>query len=328
MAQIDDFDSLPPEYFDFTDNGLYAGLVLHMVLGVIGLLFSLLIFVSSIGRTTSPSMILILTLTMADFMFCCAAVYFGIADTIAMRFSTGKIGCLVYANIVMISCYLSITTLGAITLERYNNVVRQKTLTRKGALQILAVLILTSFLFIMTPMLLGHYEVFALMPSHQVCAMVFWDRRAAPLSQAIIALVVILSCAGLMCYAYVVIVMTYFKHKKSRQTGSYKTDLGSQNKSMRTEEDEALELQFERRLLRKCIAISGLYIVCWTPYGIKGFIELFTERPIDPYWDSFCTILALLNSTLNPVLLYMFDARIKSNISDLLSQRRGSVLAR
>ncbi|KAJ3339470.1 hypothetical protein HDU91_001013, partial [Kappamyces sp. JEL0680] len=74
----------------------------------------------------------------------------------------------------------------------------------------------------------------------------------------------------------------------------------------------------EKRLMLTAIVITGCFVFLWSPYLIMMVIEMVMGVPAPTGWDQFCSTLTLINSAINPFLLYAFDKRICANVNQLL----------
>ncbi|KAI8906927.1 hypothetical protein EDD86DRAFT_256295 [Gorgonomyces haynaldii] len=321
MAAVTQFGSLPHSFFEFDE---YLSTYIHMLICLFGVVVSVIILASTIRTICSPQTILILLLCWADLGLCLAGSVYSIWQLAQNSFDIGVIPCAIYSICDVFFAFLSLVTLLMITFERYNYVIRQKTLTLAQAWRTVGFLFLISFFVAVWPAMANQLQLYGLEPGKIVCALVFWDTTPIGLFQSLICMGLIFSCALVMIFCYAMIIRSYYVFKaQHKSTGSNLTSLKSaiddgnelQKKSSISKKEER---DLETRLLIKCILISGMYICCWCGYGIKAIVEIATQKPIPPVWDVIVTIPTSMNSAFNPVLLYVFDSKIKANVREML----------
>jgi hypothetical protein len=76
--------------------------------------------------------------------------------------------------------------------------------------------------------------------------------------------------------------------------------------------------QKEREIIIKNITLSGSFVLFWSPYLFKIFYEVTLKNPVPIPVDAICVLLALLNSALNPCIVYVCDTRIRRNLNAFL----------
>ena len=71
-------------------------------------------------------------------------------------------------------------------------------------------------------------------------------------------------------------------------------------------------------IMRFVFALIHFYIcIGRTPYFIKILYELISAGPASSGFDAICVVCVAVNSIVNCIILFLFDARIKQNIYDL-----------
>ncbi|KAJ3369461.1 hypothetical protein HDU91_007205 [Kappamyces sp. JEL0680] len=207
-------------------------------------------------------------------------------------------------------CCLSICTLVMIVLERYMSIFHTVRWYTRETLVLIGFLWVTCFGIISMPLFVDR-TVFFLQSSKIICISSWSSHNIIAKGLALFCLSVIFSSVLFICFAYSRIVVLFFSKSRdeifSRQL--------SQTPNSRAQR-QFTDLQW--KLLLKSFIISGTYLTCWTPYGLLVTISIATETPAGPEFDAFATILGLMNSVLNPMLLCLFDARIKKGVLRLI----------
>ncbi|KAI8906928.1 hypothetical protein EDD86DRAFT_256297 [Gorgonomyces haynaldii] len=292
MATISEFDSLPRSFFDWNAPWLLPGSWCHFLLGAVGLILTFTVIFSSMRQTSTASMLLILLLCWADLLFCLSIVVVGGLDLAHQKFSTGKTGCIIYSCLCLFSCYISITAVAAVTLERYFAICHNKNMSHTTAWWTIAGIVVSGIIITTWPAFIGQYDVYALESSLQVCVLAFWSRDKYALIEITICVVTILSGAGIMVLCYGLIFKKFSDSRKSIPVTMINSGVSELN-SMQ----DAKRKDSEKKLLLKC-----------------AFYEIATAKPLDPFLDYLCAMSALANSALNPIFLMTFDSRIRSNV--------------
>ena len=77
-------------------------------------------------------------------------------------------------------------------------------------------------------------------------------------------------------------------------------------------------LKKESILIKKSVAIAGLYTFQWAFYIYHILYELSTHRQVPPDYDTFWVFVAATLPMLNLLILYLYDAKFKHNVLDFL----------
>ncbi|KAJ3243235.1 hypothetical protein HDU78_000695 [Chytriomyces hyalinus] len=72
-------------------------------------------------------------------------------------------------------------------------------------------------------------------------------------------------------------------------------------------------------LLMQSIAIVGLFMIGWTPYLSMGLYEIVTGTKVHPDYEFAAEMFASMNDSLNPVVVMVFDDKIRSNVVQFFS---------
>lgn len=73
----------------------------------------------------------------------------------------------------------------------------------------------------------------------------------------------------------------------------------------------------EFRLIKKALAISGLFAIVWSVFVIKIIYEFWTKEPISFYYDIAWDIVGCCTPIINACILYFYDAKVKQNVNEI-----------
>jgi hypothetical protein len=214
---------------------------------LLGIIIDILIIYSLLKQRDIPiDSQFILSLTIADFLFCAVFLVSDIFNTVRGGWATGQVGCIFTAATSIYTVGMSIFSITGMTLHRYLIVIHQYHLTQKQVYIILSVLwcglasIIAGFA---SSQDLGEYGI-GLTSGMCYCFLVLTRRETLNIIAGSALLAFILLPMTFLVFAYYRIVTTYSKllaRKKMKQ-------------SLKTEQ--------ENRLVIKAVAITGSFTIC------------------------------------------------------------------
>ena len=74
----------------------------------------------------------------------------------------------------------------------------------------------------------------------------------------------------------------------------------------------------EWRLIKKSVAIAGIFSGTWIFFCVKTGYEVVSGETSPEWLDYFWGVLATLNPVINCVILYTYDGKVRSNVRELL----------
>jgi hypothetical protein len=235
------FDIIP-----FTNEITNITMVLVSEL-LLGIIIDILIIYSFLKQRDLPiDSQFILSLTIADFLFCAVFLVSHIFNAVRSGWATGQVGCLFTAIALIYTLGMSILSITGMTLHRYLIVIHQFHLTQKQVYIILSVLwcglasVIAGFV---SSKDLREYGI-GLTSGMGYCMIVFARQETLNIIAGSAVLAFILIPMTFLVFAYYRIVATYSKllaGKKMKQ--SVKT------------------IQ-ENRLVKKAVAITGSFMFC------------------------------------------------------------------
>ena len=293
----------------------------------------------------------ILSLSIADFFFSVMIFVLGVGELIFDGFWAGKagtiyiyysfhsfylLGCLWTEALIIFTLGASIISVFAMTLHRYLIVVRSYHLTQKQAIAIL------SGIWIGLAVVIGLFLAFedhgisaSLQSSELYCFIASTRPEVLNVIATISILFFILGTMIFIVYAYYFIVKRYVELKRTAQM---KDQVSVMHPADNIQQIEAqhhrkefspvlLILQrpqgipigdSEIKLLKKAIAIAGSFVCIWTFFVGKLLFEVLSQQPVSTFYDSFIEVLFTAYPIFNGVILYLYDAKCRNNIQDLL----------
>lgn len=245
------------------------------------------------------------SLTLADFAFSTTLITLHIKHLIAGGWSSGKMGCIVSAGLSMTIVSVSVLSMVAISAERYLSIFYAVNLSNSHFMIILSGIWLAPLgvgplTWLVNMDMIGDYIL--LQNGKSTCMANFGGRSFVGR---------FISCAYLVClflsiawvvYAYVKIYVYYTRANRKKNKGA-----------------NVKKAKLERELLIKCMSLSIVFLVCWIPFLLYTFYMLITGDQPSPTFTSLCATNSVLNSALNPMLLLVFDSRIRSEVVEVFS---------
>ncbi|KAI8909159.1 hypothetical protein EDD86DRAFT_207067 [Gorgonomyces haynaldii] len=323
MATIGEFDTLDSKFFELKTTSDYVWHILFLAVSFIGTVLTLLVIFSAIRKRCSNQMLLLLCLSWADLAYCLTATIYSTIHITTGQFPFGKYGCLVNALLIVCGAGMSILCLFAIAYDRFRCIILRKEPTTKEIWLWIALMFGFSVLLTFWPLVDGSYaQTYGVLAKKLKCNIACWNRHPQTLVQICLALIMIASSILGVLYMYFCILRFYFLQSKlsssTKDMKSLSTDYyNGARSSAHTEKDDRASL--ERRLLIKCLSVTVAFMGCWAPFVVKAIIEVSSGHHIAEDWDGFITTMTVLNSTLNPLMLMIFDARVRANVIQLFS---------
>jgi hypothetical protein len=221
--------------------------------------------------------------------------------------------------IVIGSCFASVFTLIAITIERYRSVLLSTKVTDTQAHWMIVGIWVASIFIVSIPVFTQSTgKAYGLNPGLLVCTISWSEWSPAPLFMTSLVFVTLLATTCLIAFIYTKIVVSYFTlQRRTMQTqtqfGTEATQAVSSAGPIVSEKSDKVQefTKQQKKLIIKSAVLTGSFFCCWTPYMVKILIEIGSGQSIAAEWDIFCTMGALGNSAVNSFLLLLLDSRIK-----------------
>jgi hypothetical protein len=323
------------------------GVIMRQILACIGFVGAILVLLSLRNVKLTPHMKMVLSLTCADLYFITSDIIYNSINLAGGGWVAGQVGCIVNAMVITGSCFCSVLTLLAVTMERYVTVIYSKELSHTKTHRIIAGIWVVSHIIVLIPIFSWTWgTAYGLQSGYILCTISWWDWSPAPIVMETLALSTLMGCLSMMIYGYTRIVLKYLEatkklssQKSSQKTGTTSVTPSAQELKQKfysessttyaqqstvvqgAEPSEGPKKRFsqaEKKLLIKAIILTCNFFFGWTPYLFKIIVEIATQKPIPAGWDIVCCIFAILNSTLNSYLMIFLDPKIKRNVMILL----------
>jgi disulfide bond formation protein DsbB len=323
----------------------YTLMIIHCIIAGIGMWGSFVVLLSHLGDKLQPNMLPILSLIMADFIATSTTVIMDSINLARGGFAIGKSGCVWLAVIVPLCCFASVLSILACALERYFQIIHQRSVTSREAWVMIVVIWFVSMVGNWFPTFFGAQDkAYGLNSGLTVCTIAWWDGGAWATSSTVLALVTFLSCLFGMGYCYFQIVGTYCSYSQQlvkqmltieskansselvqsespvEDVADPPTEKTPQREEPNSHNRKELLFQKERVLLTKALVLTLTFLLLWSPYFIKLWIELITRRPVSPLFDNLCIMGAATNSSVNWILLMALDHRVKRRVYRLFGK--------
>ncbi|KAI8909230.1 hypothetical protein EDD86DRAFT_267863 [Gorgonomyces haynaldii] len=320
MAAIAEFAT---QSFAF-ESVQYWAVGAECLLATCGVLLSIIVVIATLRQQKSAANVIVVTMCVSDLMMCLSISCITAYNLSQGRFALGKLGCFANAFIVISGCFLSLFSLFLLTIERYLTIVFQSPLSAILARRLCAAFAFISVIIPATALLLPERDILiCLQASMQICSVAWWtlDIRFAWLYVPSLGILVICFLMMVFCYSHITLQYLTIKKQFEPEVNSTSAVRSTQRKSVRSTVSSK-----EKALFIKSVAISTLFLTCWTPYFCGIIMQMVTKEHASPLFDALATLAASTNSALNPVFLYAFDARTRTHVHDLLGYRKSSEL--
>jgi hypothetical protein len=326
---IGDFPD-PEAVIHFTTGEYWMSGIFTALAIVATILDLVIIYAITQDRSKSPGTRLISSLLVADLLFTAVEAIFGLLDLIHGGWSTGKIGCLWSATLILTGQCASLLSLSALCIERILVIRFHYYLTKQECYIITGTIWSASIACCLYPIYTASYPyVFGLGPSKVACAISWWETK--PLALLAISIVIVVVGSGFLLVSSVYTwIYFHYRHLNRKKSEALQRQERRESDSAINSKDvsqmNAVKPE-ERALFIKCVSITACFFLTWTPYMLLIFISLATSRPVSSEYDGLATIAVAIYSVLNAIVLILLDNRIKSSVFQLMNWKIGTRIA-
>ena len=173
--------------------------------------------------------------------------------------------------------------------------------------------ILPFCLIVLVDLVFGDKEtIIALSSDKMYCLHNLYSDRLDGIIGTILIFLFIFCTSVFQIFAYYRIVKKYLLVKAAKKTKSKAKKKASLSNLANIDTHSN-----EFRLIKKAVAISGLFAIVWSVFVIKIIYEFWTKEPISFYYDIAWDIVGCCTPIINAYILYFYDAKVKQNVNEI-----------
>ena len=313
--------------------------------------FSLYIIVYKNKDLQTISNLYILNLAAADILVSVLSIPFTVVTVIAGRWLFSDTACVALGFFTILSFIASVMSLGMIAINRYFYIVKwntyKKTFSKKKSLLFAAAVWVVS-ISLASPPLFGWAE-YRFIPGKSYC-FVYWPSNVYFMYFMIT--VCFFGPLSAIAFSYHNI-LKFTKNLKRRiavsrnnlatppplagtetQTSNHpdnKLDrdmveipqtinISHRNLDLKSKSEEFQLTPEEVKMTNTILFVVALFIICWAPFAITMFFDVYYRRPLPRAIDILSLLLGYLNSMFNPILYGLRNSAFKQGFLDLYSR--------
>ncbi|XP_077998720.1 G-protein coupled receptor 161-like [Glandiceps talaboti] len=282
----------------------------------------------------TPSNALILCLSSADVLVSIINMPFTIATIVIGDWVLGQDVCVITGFTNMITFIASVMSLGAISINRFYMIVHpfkcKSIYTKRNTIfNIIGIWLLSVFLG--SPPLLGWAE-YGYLPGQSFC-FAKWELSPS------YTIFMVITCFGGPCsamtFSYVRLFTSYRKRRmavgQTAETSLSQRNLDSTvgnefqdsaisleaishmtNLEARRRDKEKKRREEDLKLSLTLFIVIVVFVVCWLPFCVTMFLNVFSEQSVSRQADIATLILGYCNSCCNPVIYGVTNAKLRS----------------
>lgn len=214
-----------------------------------------------------------------------------------------KKGCFWEVVLIIIFLGASILSVFAMTLHKYLSILHRIQLTLPRVLILIAAAwLLPVLMVILFSCLFDLGNISAIQSSGTWCFLAMNTTEPLNITATILVLLFIASTVSMLIFGHLAIVRAY-KRWSEKKIAAGQAD------------DDQIEK--ERRLISKSIAISAVFSFSWAFFLGKMMYELISHLQVHPAYENLVEFMGLFSPLLNLFILYRYDAKFRLNIREL-----------
>lgn len=160
-------------------------------------------------------------------------------------------------------------------------------------------------------------EIYGIQASGNYCMNAMHSENIVNLISTVLVMVFIIGTISFLVHAHIHIFVRYKQLTKAKRMV---------NNNACADTDRAIKN--ESILIKKSLAIAGIFAFSWAFYVFLMMYELTTHTQVPPEYDVFWECLGTIIPMLNLVILYIYDAKFKQNIRALFVFNTGTAVGR
>ena len=293
----------------------------------------------------------ILNLAAADIMVSVGSIPFTVVTVITGRWLFGDTACVALGFFTILSFIASVMSLGMIAINRYFYIVKwntyKKTFSKKKSL-LFAVAVWVVSISLASPPLFGWAE-YRFIPGKSYC-FVYWPSNV----YFMYFMITVCFFGPLSAIAFSYHNILKFTKNLKRRIGVSRNNLApppplagketqnSNHPDNKLDHDLAgipqtvkvshpkLDLNSrsekfqltpeEAKMTNTILFVVALFVICWAPFAITMFFDVYFSRPLPRAVDIASLLLGYLNSMCNPILYGLRNSAFKQGFVDLYSR--------
>ena len=158
-------------------------------------------------------------------------------------------------------------------------------------------------------------EIYGIQASGNYCMNAMHSENVVNLISTALVMVFIIGTILFLVHAHIHIFVKYKQLTKAKRM-------------VHNDADTKRAIKNESILIKKSVAIAGLFAFSWSFYLFQMMYELTTHTQVPPEYDVFWECLGTIIPMLNLLILYIYDAKFKQNILELFVLNTGTAVGR
>ncbi|XP_024947873.1 rhodopsin isoform X2 [Cephus cinctus] len=303
-------DKVPPEMIHLIDSHWYQyppmDPLWHKILGLVMIVIGILgwcgngvvvyVFLMTPSLRT-PSNLLVVNLAFSDFLMMIIMSPPMVVNCYYETWVLGPLMCDIYAMVGSLCGGASIWTMTAISLDRYNVIVKGMSgtpLTIKRAL--LQILLIWSFALVWTILPMVGWNRYVPEGNMTSCGTDYLNKSWVSRSYILVySIFVYYTPLFTIIYSYYFIVSTVAAHERGMREQAKKMNVAS----LRSGDNQAASA--EAKLAKVALTTISLWFMAWTPYLVINYMGIFNGQ-ISPLFTIWGSLFAKTNATYNPIV--------------------------
>lgn len=299
---------------------LYFSALCVIIIIIVGLTGNILTIIALVRcpRVRSATAAFIISLSVADLIFCAVNLPFSASRFINQKWVHGDTLCVLFPFLRYVNVGLSLLSITAIAINRYILIVHPTLYAKVYKKRYIAAMIIFIWLFstsMILPTLLGKWGRFGYDPAILNCSILETDGHSSKSFLFVFGFVV--PCLAIaICYARIFWVV---RQSRTRMHKHSATETNEQKKDR-----EAKKRQEEWRVTRMVLFIFFSFLVCYLPITIVKVADRNVRRP---GWHIAGYLLLYLSACINPVIYGVTNKQYRQAYRTILLCKRPRTLS-
>ncbi|XP_069673754.1 G-protein coupled receptor moody isoform X2 [Periplaneta americana] len=297
--------------------------VLIMVVGILGNLLTIVALIRC-PRVRNVAAAFIVSLCIADFMFCTCVLPFSSSRFIYGRWIHGDFLCQLFPFMRYGNIGVSLLSIAMITINRYIMITHHNVYNKIYKKLWIAAMIAFCWLFsfgMQIPTLVGVWGQFGVDPKLGTCT-ILEDQNGRSSKTALFVIAFLIPCCVIVsCYARIFWVV-HRSESRMREHAAGSRSGGPKSKSK--EQREAKAKRNEWRITKMVLAIFLSFVVCYLPITI---VKVADKDVVFPGFHVLGYIMLYLSACINPIIYVIMNKQYRQAYKTVLLWRRPRLLS-